>query len=176
MRQKLFLTAAALIFAVAGMLVYQWRVGAFNQEPDPVATGARILAVRLQGLDGGTVALEQFRGKLLVVNFWATWCAPCREEIPTFIKWQSENAANGVQFVGIAVDTSERVAIYAKEMGINYPLLVGGLEVMELAREAGDRAGVLPFSLILDRSGRVVASVTGILKPEKLQKTLQPLL
>ena len=175
MRQKLLLTLAALVFAGAGLLVYQWRAGAFNDEPDPVVAGARIMAVRLQGLDGGVVSLEQYRGKLLVVNFWATWCAPCREEIPEFIKWQAENAAKGVQFVGIAVDTSERVANYAKEMGINYPLLVGGLEVMELAREVGDRAGVLPFSLILDRSGRVVASVTGILRPEKLQKTLQPL-
>jgi peroxiredoxin len=78
--------------------------------------------------------------------------------------------------VGIAVDTTERVAIYAKEMGINYPLLVGGIETMDLARDVGDRAGVLPFSLIIDRKGRVVATVIGILKPERLEKELQPLI
>ncbi len=176
MRQKLALAAAAIIFAAAGVLVYQWRAGAFDSGPDPVATGQRILTARLAGVDGATQSLEQWRGKVLVVNFWATWCAPCREEIPEFIKFQANHAAKGVQFVGIAVDTPERVAIYAKEMGINYPLLVGGIESMELAREVGDRAGVLPYSLIIDRSGRVIATVVGILKPEKLEKTLLPLL
>jgi len=176
MRQKLLLSAAAIVFAVAGILVYQWRAGAFSDVPDAVATGQRIFAARLNGLDGKPLSLEQWRGKVLVVNFWATWCAPCREEIPGFIKYQADHAANGVQFVGIAVDTAERVAIYANEMGMNYPLLVGGLETMELARVAGDRAGVLPFSLIIDRSGRVVATVVGILRPEKLEKMISPLL
>ena len=81
-----------------------------------------------------------------------------------------------MQFVGIAVDTAERVAIYAKEMGINYPLLIGGIETMDLARDVGDRAGVLPFSLIIDRTGRVVTTVIGVLKPERLEKELQPLI
>jgi thiol-disulfide isomerase/thioredoxin len=176
MRQKLLLAVAAIIFAVAGMGVYQWRSGAFDGGPEPVAAGQRILTAKLSGLDGVTMSLEQWRGKVLVVNFWATWCAPCREEIPEFIKYQANLAVNGVQFVGIAVDNSERVAIYAKEMGINYPLLVGGIETMELAKEVGDRAGVLPYSLIVDRSGKVVATTVGILKPERLEKLLAPLL
>lgn len=176
MRQKLLLAATAIIFAVAGLLVYQWRAGAFNDTPDPVATGQRILSARLNGLDGVPLPLEQWRGKVLVINFWATWCAPCREEIPGFVKFQADHAAKGVQFVGIAADSAERVARYAKEMGMNYPLMVGGMEIMELARELGDRAGVLPFSLVIDRSGRVVATVVGILKPEKLEKTVLPLL
>jgi thiol-disulfide isomerase/thioredoxin len=176
MRQKLAIAATALVFAVAGVLVYQWRAGAFDSGPDPVAAGQRILAARLTGLEGAPLSLEQWRGKVLVVNFWATWCAPCREEIPEFIKLQSAHGPHGVQFVGIAVDTAERVAVYAKEMGINYPLLVGGLETMELAREVGDRAGVLPYSLVIDRSGRVVGTTVGILRPEKLEKMLLPLL
>ena len=176
MRQKLLLSAAALVFAVVGILVYQWRAGVFNDAPDPVATGRRILAAQLNGLDGKPLSLEQWRGKVLIVNFWATWCAPCREEIPGFIKYQADHAAKGVQIVGIAVDTAERVAIYAKEMGMNYPLMIGGLETMELAREVGDRAGVLPFSLIIDRSGRVVATVVGVLRPEILEKSVLPLI
>lgn len=170
------MAVAALVFAAAGVLVYQWRAGAFGHAPDPVATGQRMFAARLNGLDGTAQTLEQWRGKVLVVNFWATWCGPCREEIPEFIKFQASHGARGVQFVGIAVDTVERVAIYAKEMGINYPLMVGGLETMELAREVGNRAGVLPYSLIIDRSGRVVTTVLGVLKPEKLEKALLPLL
>jgi thiol-disulfide isomerase/thioredoxin len=176
MWQKLAIAVVAVVFAAAGVLVYQWRAGPFDGGPDPVLAGQRVFAARLAGLDGATLTLEQWRGKVLVVNFWATWCAPCREEIPEFIKFQSAYDARGVQFIGIAVDTAERVAVYAKEMGINYPLLVGGLETMELARELGDRAGVLPFSLVIDRSGRVAGTTVGILKPEKLEKMLLPLL
>jgi thiol-disulfide isomerase/thioredoxin len=127
-------------------------------------------------MDGAALSLQQWRGKVLIVNFWATWCAPCREEIPGFIKLQSSHGGRGVQFVGVAVDTPERVAAYAREMGINYPLSVGGLEIMELARAAGDRADVLPFSVVIDRSGRVIDTTVGILRPEKLEKLLQPLL
>ena len=99
-----------------------------------------------------------------------------REEIPEFIKWQAENAAKGVQFVGIAVDTTERVAIYAKEMGINYPLVVGGLETMEFARQLGNQRSVLPFTLVIDRSGKVASVQVGMLRPEKLESLLKPLL
>jgi thiol-disulfide isomerase/thioredoxin len=176
MRQKLLMAAVAILFAAAGFLAYQWRAGSIDQGPEPAATGQRMLTARLTGVDGSAQTLEKWRGKVLVVNFWATWCAPCREEIPEFIKFQASYGNKGLQFVGIAVDTPERVAIYAKEMGINYPLLVGGIESMELAREVGDRAGVLPYSLVIDRSGRVVSYIVGILKPDRLEKILAPLL
>ena len=170
------MAAVALAFAAAGLLVYQWQHGGFETRPDPVASGQHLLSTRLNGLDGKAQSIDQWRGKVLIINFWATWCTPCREEIPEFIKFQTKFAPNGVQFVGIAVDTPERVSIYAKEMGINYPLLVGGIETMDLARDVGDRAGVLPFSLIIDRAGRVVTTVVGVLKPERLEKELQPLI
>lgn len=176
MWRNLAMAAVAVVFAAAGLLFYQWQHGGFATGPDPVASGQRLLSARLNGLDGNPQSIEQWRGKVLIVNFWATWCAPCREEIPEFVKTQAKFSANGVQFVGIAVDTAERVAIYSKEMGINYPLLVGGIETMDLARDVGDRAGVLPFSLIIDRTGRVVTTVIGVLKPEKLEKELQPLI
>lgn len=174
MRQKIAMAIAAVAFAAAGVLAYQWRAG--DSTPDPVATGQRVFAIKMSGLDGKAQSFEPWRGKVLVVNFWATWCGPCREEIPEFIKFQANFGAKGVQFVGIAVDTPERVSIYAKEMGINYPLLVGGVDTMDRARELGDRAGVLPFSLIIDRTGRVVATVVGVLKPDRLEKTLLPLI
>ena len=176
MWRNLGMAAVAVAFAAAGLLVYQWQHGGLAAGPDPVASGQRLLSARLNGLDGNLQSIEQWRGKVLIVNFWATWCAPCREEIPEFVKTQAKFSANGVQFVGIAVDTAERVAIYAKEMGINYPLLIGGIETMDLARDVGDRAGVLPFSLIIDRTGRVVTTVIGVLKPERLEKELQPLI
>ena len=170
--QALLTAAFAVVFAGAGYLFYQWR----DDVPDPDAAGRRVLAIQLPGLDGKPQSFVQWQGKVLVVNFWATWCAPCREEIPGFIKFQERNGARGVQFVGIAIDTPERIAPYAKEIGINYPLLVGRLETMELAREVGNRAGVLPFTLVIDRSGRVVTTAVGAIKPEKLENLLKPLL
>ena len=175
LRQALLLATFAALFAGAGYLVYQWRTGG-DSGPDPVATGQLVLAAKLPGLDGKPQPLEQWRGKVLIVNFWATWCAPCREEIPGFVKFQGQHGRQGVQFVGIAIDTAERVAPYAKEIGINYPVLVGGLETMDFARQAGNRAGVLPYTLVIDRSGKVAAAIVGILKPEKLELLLKPLL
>lgn len=175
LRQALFLAAFAALFAGAGYLAYQWRAGG-DTLLDPVAAGQRVLAANLLGLDGKPQPLEQWRGKVLIVNFWATWCAPCREEIPGFIKFQSQYGSQGAQFVGIAIDTAERVEPYAREIGINYPLLVGGMETMDFARQAGNRAGVLPYTLVLDRSGKLVTTTVGILKPEKLEALLKPLL
>src|SRR3954469_22630727 len=128
------------------------------------------------GIDDRLQPFEQWRGKVLVVNFWATWCAPCREEIPELIKFQDRFRADGVQFVGVAIDQKERVVPYAKDMGINYPLVVGGMETMEFARQLGDRATVLPFTLVIDRAGKVQVSQIGILKPEKLEAVIRPLL
>jgi thiol-disulfide isomerase/thioredoxin len=175
MSQKFAVAVCAVVFAVAGLVVFQWRFGRVDA-PDPVASGQHLFAARLAGVDGSLQSIEQWRGRVLVVNFWATWCAPCREEIPGFIKFQNSHGSRGVQFVGIAVDTPERVSIFAKDLGINYPLLVGGIETMELARELGDRSGVLPYSLVLNREGRVVASIIGVLKPERLEDAVLPLL
>jgi len=172
--QALALAALAILFAAAGFLYYQWRSG--PDLPDPAAAGQKLLAASLKGLDDRSQALDQWRGQVLVVNFWATWCAPCREEIPVFIQVQDRYRARGVQCVGIAIDQPERVRPYASEMGINYPLLVGGIETMEFAREIGNRAGVLPFTLVLDRSGRVAATHIGTYSVDALDKTLAPLL
>jgi len=172
--QTLLAVFFAAAFATAGFLYYQWRSG--EEPPDPAVAGRRILAAKLMGIDDKLQPFEQWRGKVLVVNFWATWCAPCREEIPGFIQFQERYRARGVQFVGVAIDQKERVAPYAKEMGINYPLMVGGLETMEFARELGNRRSVLPFTLVIDRAGTVNTAQVGMLRPDKLETLLKPLL
>ena len=175
LRQGLLIGALAVVCAAAGFVFYQLRAGG-DSPTNPAATGQMLMAAHLIGLDGKSQPLEQWRGKVLVVNFWATWCAPCREEIPGFVKFQEQYGAQGVQFVGIAIDTAERVAPYIREIGINYPVLVGGIETMDFARQIGNRAGVLPFTVVMDRSGKVVTTLVGIVRPEKLVSLLGPML
>src|SRR5687767_5345616 len=101
-----------------------------------------IAEVTLPDLDGVPQALAQWRGKVVVVNFWATWCAPCREEIPLLVKLQARHRDRGLQLVGIAIDRPDKVRPYAKEMGMNFPILIGNLEAVDLAKVLGNRAGV----------------------------------
>jgi thiol-disulfide isomerase/thioredoxin len=105
----------------------------------------RLLATTLPDPLGTKQAIAQWRGKVLVVNFWATWCEPCREEIPGLMRLRKKYASNGVELIGIAVDSADKIRNYAKTMLIDYPLLVGGIESIELARLLGNKAGGCPI-------------------------------
>lgn len=167
------LAAVAVLAAAAGYAVYSWTRG--ESVPEAAAAQA-VFAARFPGLEGGEVSLERWRGRVLVVNFWATWCAPCREEIPLFVRMQERYGARGLQFVGIAIDQPEKVAEFARQFGVNYPLLVAGADALALARATGNRPGVLPFTLIIDRSGGIVARQLGELKEAKIEELIKPLL
>lgn len=138
--------------------------------------GSTVLGMVLPDLAGHEQALAQWRGKVLVVNFWATWCAPCREEMPHFVAVQTRDAAKGVQFVGIAVDQPDKVREFANEVGVNYPVLIGGFGAIELSRTLGNELSALPFTIVVDRSGSVAHTQLGPLKAAQLDKLLQRLL
>lgn len=162
--------------AAAGYGVNLWWADDSDGDAPNAAAVQALLAAPLRDLEGASKAIESWRGKVLVVNFWATWCAPCRKEIPGFVKMQERHGARGLQFVGIAIDQPQPVGEFAREFRINYPLLIGGLDTMALMRESGNRAGVLPFTLILDRQGKVAKSQRGILNETTLEATIRSLL
>ena len=169
--------AVAVVSAAAGAGYHWWsRTGDPGGEAAARAVSDRVFAARFTDLQGGAPTLERWRGQVLVVNFWATWCAPCREEIPVFVRLQDRHGARGLQFIGVAFDQADNVARFAREFRINYPLMLGGIEIMELMREAGNRAGVLPYTLVIDRQGRVVSREPGGLKESRLESLIQPLL
>lgn len=176
-RRALLMAGIGGVAAAAGYFANAWRIGALGSATDAEAdTAAAILGSTLNTLDGVPQTLVAWRGRILVINYWATWCAPCREEIPMFVRLQQEYAAKGVQFIGIAVDQADKVRDFAQEFNINYPLLIAGIDAVELSRKAGNKAGVLPYTLVLDRSGTIAASLVGGLSEARMRAQLAPLL
>lgn len=126
---------------------------------------------------GGTVhKLSDYRGKVVVINFWDTWCGPCRQEIPTFIAMQKEFGASGLQLLGIALgqEGEDKVRDYASRSGINYPVLLLGGNNDLLTSYGGIRS--IPATFIIDREGRIAARHVGYLSRNALEQLVQPIL
>jgi thiol-disulfide isomerase/thioredoxin len=156
---------AALVGGVTGALVMQSRSGA-----------AELLAARYPDLSGQTRRLAEWRGKALLVNFWASWCAPCREEIPLFNAAQQQHASAGLQVLGIGVDKAQNVVEFTKNVAIHYPVLVADAAGIPLMRELGNTAGGLPFTVLLDRQGRLSGRKLGAYSGPELQSAVAGLL
>lgn len=172
MRRRTLLVAggiAAVLGAAGGF-------AAFETSRARRRDAAALLGLVLPDLSGRGQALAQWRGKVLVVNFWATWCAPCREEMPHFVRAQLDHGANGLQFVGIAADSADKAREFATEIGVNYPILIGGYGAIELSRALGNSVGALPFTVVLDRRGELVWTHLGAVREPAFGKLLQELL
>ena len=115
---------------------------------------------QLQTLDGKSMKLSDFRGKAVLLNFWATWCGPCKIEMPWFVELQKQYGPQGLQIVGVAMDDSstEDIAKFGKEMGVNYPILLG----KEAVGESYGGVGVLPTTFFIDRDGKFVGREFGL--------------
>lgn len=131
----------------------------------------RVPAVTLAGLNGKPRALADFRDKALVINFWATWCVPCRREIPLLRQLRRERRSSGVEVVGIAVDFQENVQKYARDIGIDYPLLIGEEDGLAAAESFGMDL-VLPFTVFADAERRIVAVKVGELHADEAKLIL----
>ena len=122
--------------------------------------------------NGERQALAQWRGRPLVVNFWASWCPPCREEMPDFDRLRRQYRAHGVEFVGIALDTPENVAAFLRHNPVSYPILLGDAGAHALSRELGGMG--LPHTLVLDRDGKITLNQRGRLAAAALDAALRP--
>jgi thiol-disulfide isomerase/thioredoxin len=171
-REWLVVAAVAVLATAAGVGFQHWRV---TGSPAAAANEA-LRSARFTDLQGETQSVERWHGKVIVVNFWATWCAPCREEIPMFVKLQEKYGARGLQFVGIAIDQPAKVRPFASELAMNFPVLIGAAEAIELTRSLGNRASVLPFTVVLTRDGRIAATETGAVKEGRFESFLASLL
>jgi len=112
-----------------------------------------LYGLTLQDLEMHDQSFSQWKNKTLLINYWATWCAPCREEIPALVRIQSRSSAKNLQIVGIALDSPEQARAFAKSMGINYPVFVANMGTLDLLHAQGDDIGALPFTIVLAPGG-----------------------
>jgi cytochrome c biogenesis protein CcmG/thiol:disulfide interchange protein DsbE len=129
-------------------------------------------AFTLTDLTGKSVSLADFKGKVVVLDFWATWCPPCRKEIPDFISIQGEYGARGVQVVGVALDEMPKVQAFVRDNGMNYPVLMGNDDVV--ARYGGIEG--IPTTFIIDRKGKIVDRFEGFRPRSVFVNAITPLL
>jgi len=167
------LILAGLAAMAAGLWLYQSVLAPARASTAALAT---LQSRSFSDLTDTNRTLLDWQGKVRVVNFWATWCEPCREEIPALQRVQTKFAGNGLETIGISIDHADKVRLFAKNMAITYPLLLGDASVIDLARALGNRAGGLPYTLVIDAQGKLLASKLGGITEAQLTEILLPAL
>jgi len=137
---------------------------------------AELLATPLLDLQGRSRRLREWHGHVLLCNFWATWCEPCREEVPLLVETKHTHASKGLEIAGIGIDNAANLGQFYKEFSINYPVLVADGRTIEVMRRLGNTAGALPYTVILDRRQSVVYRRLGALHRDDLSRELAALM
>ena len=169
LKQTALIALVALAAGGTGLMFSQ------NRSASPASgtgEGTPLFNLTLQSTNGDKQSLAQWRGKVLAVNFWATWCAPCREEMPEFSRISEAYATKGVQFVGIGIDSVDNVQKFSNEMRVAYPLLVGENDAMQASAAVGNKLMALPFTAILNRRGTVTQTKLGKMEARELKEAL----
>lgn len=131
---------------------------------------------KLKDLEDKVRDVKEWDGQVLMINFWATWCPPCRREIPAFIELQEKYMDKGFKIIGIALDEKQAVIDFTDPMGVNYPVLMAEQEGITLSKAYGNRLGVLPYSVIVDRKGNIIHRQRTELSFEQVENMISPLL
>jgi thiol-disulfide isomerase/thioredoxin len=172
-RQNLLIIAIAILGALLGLYA-----GTYFGQPRLSAPGAtlgpgeHLTDLQLPDVSGQQHRLHEWDGKLVLVNFWATWCGPCREEMPLLDRTRHELSAKGLEIIGVAIDDSAAVGAFLKDSPVKYPILVGG-DTDTLYR-FGDTGGVLPYSVLFAPGGKVLAQRVGSFSEHGLNRWLEP--
>lgn len=169
-KNSLYFIPLALAALASGMWLAQTH---YAPEPPAPSKAAALWQLDFPDVQGQPQALSQWRGQVLVLNFWASWCAPCRDEIPDFVALHTQHQPQGVEFVGIAIDNAASVAQFLRHTPVNYPILIGEGAALGLARHLGNPNAALPYTIVLDREGNIVLSHLGRLPRATLEATLR---
>jgi thiol-disulfide isomerase/thioredoxin len=151
---------ATLLVAVISLVLGQ------GEKPAP--------KLSLKDVEGRALRLSDYKGKVVLLNFWATWCAPCRAEMPDLVKWQREYKSQGLQIIGITYPPEElgEARKFIKSIGVNYPIVLG----KEQTKAIFDRGDTLPVTVVIDKKGMIREVIRGIMFPEEFEENVKPLL
>lgn len=172
--------AYVLVMFVLGFVIYYFFLNPHSplqkEEPQTVLPTAALFNAQLPNETGTNQALSQYKGKTIVLNFWATWCSPCREEMPELSKLHEENQNNNLVVLGVAIDELAKIQEFTKETPVSYPLFAAEEDGMSLASGLGNDKGVLPYTVIIDKDGKVIKTYFGRISKPLLETTLKPML
>lgn len=168
-RAVIALGVVAAAAAAAGVGAGVWRS---NVNTRDFSAAASLFALTLQDAAGTAQPLAQWRGRPLVVNFWAPWCAPCVEEMPDLQRVRDDYRGRGVEVIGLGIDTAARIRAFREQHAITLPLLVAGAEGSSLGNQLGNTAGALPYTVLISADSRVLERKLGRIRPEELRTWL----
>ena len=166
---------AALAIIILGLATRHYLINRSLSEPGNLSSAA-LYAANFTDANGKLQALRQWQGKIVVVNFWATWCPPCREEMPELSRLQDQYRDRGVVVLGISTDDVAKIREFAKDVRVSYPLLAGDMAGMDLAASLGNDKGVLPYTIVIKADGTVAKTYFGRVDQSLLEQTLLPLI
>jgi thiol-disulfide isomerase/thioredoxin len=170
-REALLLGAAGVAAAAAGFLIGPLLLGPGRRKQEQLLQSASF-----PDLDARPRKLSEWQGRVLICNFWATWCTPCREEIPMLVALRGKYGSQGLEIVGIAIDQVVKVREFSASFKISYPVLVADSGALDLMKELGNPGGGLPYTVVVDRKGELVHRQLGLLKQAEVEALVVPLL
>ena len=178
--RQLIITLVAITAMLAGFYLSARHFSEPIAAPQTASGGTLLGSFRpdfqLASNTGESVTPADFSGKTILINFWATWCAPCRQEMPMLIDLQRQYGSHGLQVIGIALDDAQSVRGFVETYGISYPILVGSEDVFATSDAYGNAEGVLPYSVLIDKKGVVRWHYAGIIRHEEISNLLSDLL
>jgi thiol-disulfide isomerase/thioredoxin len=182
MKRILAIAAVAVVATAGGAVAGHWLFGntnlvdAANAAPaDSSGAVNQLWAATVTNADGAPQSLAGFKGHPVVVNFWASWCGPCVEEMPSLSQLHKEYQKKGIEFVGVGVDSDKNIKAFLQKVPVSYPIYVAGFGGADLARAFGNNAGGLPYTVVIDAKGVVRSTKLGQIKPDELKRTLDAL-
>ncbi len=181
MPKRLFAVAICIFIALAAVALWLGRENpnpaqsfekSSAQSNEIAASSGAVYTAKFPDLQGNSQTLGQWDRKLLVLNFWATWCGPCKEEIPILAKLQAKFGDRGLQIVGIAADSSANVANFAQNSTINYPLLIDEAGALQFSKRLGNRLGLLPHTVMFSPGGDIIYTKLGAISEVELDRII----